>query len=83
MSGVVGGGTRTDVIDTPPGYIVSANEDWGRSRMIDPVCGMEVTPDGAAGAWQHAGTTYYFCSVSCLERFRADPEGSLVDPAGS
>jgi YHS domain-containing protein len=22
----------------------------------------------------HAGTTYYFCSTSCLERFKAKPE---------
>jgi Cu+-exporting ATPase len=49
---------------------------------IDPVCGMSVTPETAAGAWEHDGTTYYFCSVSCLERFRSDPEGVLgMDPA--
>ena len=41
--------------------------------MTDPVCGMDVTPETAAGAWEHGGTTYYFCSVGCLERFRADP----------
>jgi YHS domain-containing protein len=42
--------------------------------MIDPVCGMAVTPDTAAAAWDHEGTTYYFCSVGCFERFREDPE---------
>ena len=42
--------------------------------MTDPVCGMEVDPEDAAAAWQHAGTTYYFCSVGCMERFREDPE---------
>ncbi len=47
--------------------------------MRDPVCGMEVTPEDAAAAWQHAGTTYYFCSVPCMERFRADPDGFLAD----
>jgi YHS domain-containing protein len=41
--------------------------------MIDPVCGMAVTPDTAAAAWDHEGTTYYFCSVGCFERFREDP----------
>jgi Cu+-exporting ATPase len=41
--------------------------------VVDPVCGMEVNPDDAAAAWQHAGTTFYFCSVVCMERFRADP----------
>ena len=32
--------------------------------VVDPVCGMEVNPEDAAAAWQHAGTTYYFCSVA-------------------
>jgi P-type Cu+ transporter len=44
---------------------------------IDPVCGMTVDPAGAAGQYDYKGTTYYFCSVSCLERFRADPERAL------
>ena len=43
----------------------------------DPICGMEVTPDTAAAAWEHDGTTYYFCSVGCMERFRDDPERFL------
>jgi Cu+-exporting ATPase len=51
------------------------------SGMIDPVCGMEVTPVSAAAAWPHAGTTYYFCSVGCMERFREDPERFLSDDA--
>jgi len=44
---------------------------------IDPVCGMEVEPATAAGAWPHGGTTYFFCSVGCLGRFKADPAGVL------
>ncbi len=39
----------------------------------DPVCGMQVNPDTAAGSHAHAGQTYYFCSTGCLEKFRADP----------
>ena len=42
--------------------------------MIDPVCGMTVEQDDAAGAWEHAGQVYLFCSVACLERFREDPD---------
>jgi Cu+-exporting ATPase len=50
--------------------------------MIDPVCGMTVTPETAAGAWEHEGETYYFCSVGCMDRFRADPVSFLTsDPA--
>ena len=40
----------------------------------DPVCGMTVDPTIAVGSHAHHGTTYYFCSRHCLERFRADPE---------
>jgi Cu+-exporting ATPase len=38
---------------------------------------MEVNTEDAAAAWLHAGTTYYFCTVGCMERFRADPERFL------
>lgn len=48
----------------------------------DPVCGMEVDPAKAAGSSEYHGTTYYFCSVSCLERFKADPARfTLAAPA--
>lgn len=46
--------------------------------MIDPVCGMEVTQDTAAGAWEHAGQVYFFCSPGCMARFREDPEAILA-----
>jgi YHS domain-containing protein len=42
--------------------------------MKDPVCGMTVEPATAAAAWEHEGTVYYFCSVTCMEAFRHDPE---------
>jgi P-type Cu+ transporter len=42
---------------------------------IDPVCGMEVDPNTAAGSFEYKGTTHYFCSVGCLEDFKEDPEG--------
>jgi len=42
--------------------------------VIDPVCGMDVTPgDAAGGRAEHAGTTYWFCNPGCRERFVADP----------
>ena len=44
---------------------------------IDPVCGMEVDPQGAAGSFEHKGATYYFCSQGCLEDFKEDPEHYL------
>ncbi len=44
---------------------------------IDPVCGMTVDPPTAAGRYDYNGVTYYFCAVSCLERFRRNPEQVL------
>jgi Cu+-exporting ATPase len=42
-------------------------------EVVDPVCGMTITPADAVGHAAHKGQTYYFCSQSCLERFRASP----------
>jgi len=44
---------------------------------IDPICGMTVDPETAAGRYEHKGVTYYFCAVSCLEKFKADPDRAL------
>ena len=43
------------------------------STLKDPVCGMDVTADSEHHA-QHAGQDYYFCSSSCHDKFRANPE---------
>ncbi|HEY6120827.1 MAG TPA: heavy metal translocating P-type ATPase [Pyrinomonadaceae bacterium] len=48
--------------------------------QIDPVCHMSVDPLTAAGEFTHDGHTYYFCSLPCLERFRAEPE-RFVEPS--
>jgi Cu+-exporting ATPase len=45
---------------------------------IDPVCGMEVDPQSAAGSHEYRGTTYYFCSQGCLEDFKEDPDSFLT-----
>lgn len=52
----------------------------GAPREKDPVCGMMVDPERAAGKAEHAGKTYYFCSRRCAERFRAEPEKFLAAP---
>ena len=48
--------------------------------IIDPVCGMTVHPDSAAGSYEHNDETYYFCSRHCLEKFRSDPDAFLAKP---
>ena len=50
--------------------------------MIDPVCGMEVTPEDAAGSYQYQGQQFYFCNRSCLEQFQANPELFLAPASG-
>jgi Cu+-exporting ATPase len=53
------------------------------AEVVDPVCGMTISPDEAVGHIEHSGRTYYFCAQSCLDRFRADPEAFLQqDHAG-
>ena len=49
-------------------------------REKDPVCGMMVDPQKAAGKVEHDGKTYYFCSARCAERFRNEPEKFLAAP---
>ena len=44
----------------------------------DPVCGMSVNPESAAGHDRHEGQDYFFCSQHCLERFRSDPNRYLA-----
>jgi Cu+-exporting ATPase len=36
---------------------------------VDPVCGMEVDPDGAAATADIDGTRYYFCSTGCRDEY--------------
>ena len=49
--------------------------------QVDPVCGMTVQPESAAGSYVHEGKTYYFCSTGCLAKFRQDPAAFLIPPA--
>ena len=46
--------------------------------FIDPICGMTVKPESAAGSYEYKGTTYYFCSVGCLNKFKNDPDSFLA-----
>src|SRR5216683_2220424 len=50
-------------------------------KLKDPVCGMTVDPEKAAGKVEHGGKTYYFCSKGCAERFSREPEKFLATPS--
>ncbi|QXE91970.1 heavy metal translocating P-type ATPase [Geomonas subterranea] len=48
--------------------------------LRDPVCGMEVGEAAPLSA-THLGTSYKFCSASCLEKFLASPDTYLKQAA--
>ncbi len=49
---------------------------------VDPVCKMTVDPPRAAAQSQYRGQTYYFCAVSCKQKFDKEPEKYLAEPSG-
>ena len=44
------------------------------AEVIDPVCGMSISPADAVGTAEHNGQTFHFCSDACLLQFRANPD---------
>jgi len=61
--------------------IVSALDSIDENIHIDPVCGMTVRPEKAAGSFDYRGNTYYFCASGCQQKFSADPEKYLEPKA--
>jgi Cu+-exporting ATPase len=57
------------------------SEASAAATVKDPVCGMNVKPETAAGRSEHAGKTYYFCSGSCKRKFDDDPDRFLAGAA--
>jgi P-type Cu+ transporter len=49
---------------------------------IDPVCGMSLDEQSAAGKFEYGDKPYFFCSETCLHRFREAPE-KFVHPAAT
>ena len=49
---------------------------------IDPICGMEVEEESAAGKSSYQGQDYFFCAVSCKEKFDRDPAEALKGVGG-
>jgi YHS domain-containing protein/peroxiredoxin len=47
-------------------------------KLVDPVCGMTVTKESAAGSATYQGKTYYFCSTACKDNFTKDPQKYLA-----
>jgi Cu+-exporting ATPase len=49
-----------------------------QEKIVDPVCGMTVTKETAAGTYVYKGQTYYFCSKACKDNFTKDPQKYLA-----
>lgn len=47
--------------------------------MQDPVCGMQVSREAAAGTAEWQGQSYAFCSAPCRVKFLADPALYLTE----
>jgi YHS domain-containing protein len=48
--------------------------------VLDPVCGMKVDPQQTEFSHDYQGQPYYFCSQSCLEKFKQNPDAYRVHP---
>ena len=48
----------------------------------DPICGMDVDEETAAGKSEYRGQTYYFCSHGCKKAFDKEPEKYVAATTG-
>lgn len=53
------------------------NTDSNSSTVVDVVCKMEIDKSTAEFTSEYKGTTYYFCSVDCKQKFDENPEKYL------
>ena len=53
------------------------------ATAVDPICGMKLSTEKAAGTQKYNGQTYYFCGQSCTKRFQADPASFVTPRLGS
>lgn len=51
-----------------------------RLKVLDPVCGMEIDPNQAAGSRQDGQQTYYFCSNRCLGEYDREHPAPAATP---
>jgi YHS domain-containing protein/DNA-binding transcriptional ArsR family regulator len=69
--------SRDIAIDQQPGRI---EEELKQSfahtfpSVVDPVCGMSVTPRSASAGVHWEGKAYYFCGSGCKKNFELKPE---------
>ena len=52
-------------------------------KVNDPVCGREIDPKTAAAKIDYHGTTHFFCSNACHNKFMAEPEIAYAEESGT
>ncbi len=52
-------------------------DSMASNTVTDPVCKMEIDPKTAAAHSTHGGNEYYFCNISCAQRFEQNPSEYL------
>jgi len=57
------------------------NNEKTQGKFVDPICGMSVSPENAAGSLEHKGEIVYFCSKGCEANFKKEIETPKVQPA--
>lgn len=87
LSRLFGGGKKEKAMKMEAGMHMGPQETMpGVEKAKDPVCGMEVNIDKAAGKSEHMGHTYYFCAPGCKKAFDENPakytEGGGQEMAG-
>ena len=53
------------------------------TSFVDPVCGMKVDSATAAATVEMGGKQYFFCSTSCMHKFKQSPERYLGTASAS
>ena len=49
------------------------NHSGDIQEFVDPVCGMSTQDPSAFQRYDYKGNPYYFCSDTCLIKFKEDP----------
>ena len=63
----------TPAMPQPPAPVEEHVMKRGTGMAKDPVCGMDVDPEHAAGTSEHQGETIYFCSLSRRNLIKTQP----------
>ncbi len=52
-----------------------ARAAYSLQLVIDPICGMKLTPANAAQSYFFGGKRYYFCGAGCVREFKKNRQG--------